>query len=82
MQDMKRALEYYEIAADANSWVAAGRFHLWGMGMDGEERNQRKAHDYFQIGTHGGTKGYKRRFWKERNAYYYPLTSSRLRWKV
>jgi TPR repeat protein len=67
-QDMMEALKYYEIAADLNSWEAAGqagKFHLWGMGVEGEERNLKKALDYFQMGTPGGLNGCKLRFQKK-----------------
>lgn len=64
-QDMKQALKYYEIAAHANSWEAAGqagKFHFWGMGLQSHERNLKKSYKYFQIGTPGGLEGCKRRF--------------------
>lgn len=63
-QDLKEALKYYEIAADANSWEAAGqagKFHLWGMGMEEEDRNLMKAYRYFKKGTPGGIEGCKER---------------------
>lgn len=53
-QDMREALKYYEVAGDLNSWEAggqAGKFHLWGMGLDDEERNMNKALEYFRRGT-------------------------------
>lgn len=64
-QDMKQALKYYEIAADANSWEAAGqagKFHFWSMGLDANERNLKKARNYFESGSPGGVDGCKRRF--------------------
>ena len=64
-QDMKEALKYYEIAGNQNSWEAsgqAGKFHLWGMGVEGEERNLKKSVDYFRKGTPGGIIGCKRLF--------------------
>ena len=59
-QDMREALKYYEVAGDLNSWEAggqAGKFHLWGMGLDDEERNMNKALEYFRRGTPGGLVG-------------------------
>jgi len=67
-QDMTKALEYYTIAADLNSWEAAGqagKFHLWGIGVGGQERNLKKAYNYFQLGTPGGLEGCQRRFRKK-----------------
>jgi FOG: TPR repeat, SEL1 subfamily len=67
-QDMKEALKYYEIAADLNSWEAAGqagKFHLWGMGVDGKERDLKKALEYFRKGTPGGLNACKLRLQKK-----------------
>ena len=67
-QDMKEALKYYEIAADANSWEAAGqagKFHLWGMGLEEEDRDIMKAYYYFKKGTPGGIEGCKERLEKK-----------------
>lgn len=64
-QDMFQALKYYEIAADANGWEAAGqagKFHFWNMGVDAIDRNVKKAREYFEKGTPGGIEGCKRRF--------------------
>lgn len=64
-QDMNQALKYYEIAADANSWEAAGqagKFHFWSMGLGSDDRNLKKARDYFERGSPGGIEGCKRRF--------------------
>jgi TPR repeat protein len=67
-QDMKEALKYYEMAADLNSWEAAGqagKFHLLGMGVEGHERNLKKALDYFRMGTPGGLNACRARFQKK-----------------
>jgi TPR repeat protein len=67
-QDMAEALKYYEIAGKLNSWEAAGqagKFHLWGMGVEGEERSLKKAYDYFRMGTPGGVHACKLRFQKK-----------------
>jgi len=64
-QDMKEALKYYEISGNMNSWEAAGqagKFYFWGMGVEGEERDFKKATDFFRRGTPGGIIGCKRRF--------------------
>jgi len=69
-QDMKEALKYYEMASKLNSWEAAGqagKFHLWGMGVEGEDRSLKKAHDYFRMGTPGGIQACKLRFQKKLN---------------
>lgn len=68
-QDMKEALKYYEVAADANSWEAAGqagKFHLWGMGLEEEDRDIKKAYRYFKKGTPGGLDGCKDRLRKKK----------------
>ncbi len=59
-QDLTLALKYYEIAADLGSWEAAGqagKFHLWGMGMDEKDRDLDKALNYFRKGAPGGLEG-------------------------
>lgn len=56
-QDMKLALKYYEICSTGNSWECsgqAGKFYLFGMGMEGEDRDFKKALNYFKIGMPGG----------------------------
>jgi len=70
-QDMKLALKYYEIAADHGSAEAAGqagKFHLWGMGVDEDERDLMKAYNYFRQGTPGGLNGCQRKFREFLNA--------------
>ena len=67
-QDMKLALKYYEIAADNNIWEAAGqagKFHLWGMGLEEDERDLMKAYHYFRKATPGGLEGCRSRFQKK-----------------
>lgn len=67
-QDMREALKYYEIGGNLNSWEAggqAGKFHLWGMGLDDDERNIKKALAYFRRGTPGGVAGCKSRLKKK-----------------
>lgn len=64
-QDMKQALEYYTTAADFGSWEAAGqagKFHLWGMGLEENERNLNKALKYFEQGSPGGLPNCQYRF--------------------
>lgn len=56
-QDMKKALHYYEICASKNSWECAGqagKFYLFGMGMEDDERDLIKAFKYFKLGMPGG----------------------------
>ena len=56
-QDMKKALYYYEICANKNSWECAGqagKFYLFGMGMEDNERDLKKAFRYFKLGMPGG----------------------------
>jgi len=56
-QDMKLALKYYEVCASMNSWECAGqagKFYLWGIGMEDEDRDFKKALKYFKIGMPGG----------------------------
>lgn len=67
-QDMKQALEYYTIAADHGSWEAAGqagKFHVWGMGLEEEERDLNKAYKYFDQGAPGGLDSCQYRFTKK-----------------
>jgi len=63
-QDMKLALKYYEIAADYGSWEAAGqagKFHLWSIGVEEEDRDLHKAYKLFALGTPGGLDGCRKR---------------------
>lgn len=64
-QDMTLALKYYEIAADHGSIEAAGqagKFHLWGMGLNNDDRDLMKAYNYFRKGMPGGLSKCKERF--------------------
>jgi len=66
-QDMKLAYKYYEIGADNGSWEAAGqagKFHVWGMGMEDHERDLIKAYGYFRMATPGAFEGCEMRFKK------------------
>ena len=59
-QDLRLALKYYEICGDYNHWEGgglAGLFHVWGIGMNPEERDLGKAYAYFTQGTPGGIEG-------------------------
>ena len=63
-QDPQTALKYYEIAAEAGSWEAAGqagKFHLWGMGVKEGDRDLAKSYRYFLMGAPGGHEGCSRR---------------------
>ena len=64
-QSMSLALEYYSIAAEAGSWEAAGqagKFHLWGMGVNETQRDLNLAYRYFKMGTPGGAEGCLKRW--------------------
>lgn len=64
-QSMSLALEYYSIAAEAGSWEAAGqagKFHLWGMGVNETQRDLNLAYRYFKMGTPGGVEGCLKRW--------------------
>ncbi|CAB9508547.1 sel-1 homolog 1 [Seminavis robusta] len=58
VQNLTLALQYYDVAAQAGSWEAAGLagwFHVFGLGMTtGKERDLFKAHKYFRQGLAGG----------------------------
>jgi TPR repeat protein len=60
IQNLTLALQYYDVAAQAGSWEAAGVagwFHVFGLGMTGKERDLFQAHKYFQQGiVEGGLK--------------------------
>ena len=59
-QELGLALKYYEICGDYNHWEGggqAGLMHFWGIGMNPEQRDLRKAYKYFQQGTPGGYEG-------------------------
>mmetsp|Transcript_21921 Transcript_21921/g.26853 ORF Transcript_21921/g.26853 Transcript_21921/m.26853 type:complete len:743 (-) Transcript_21921:131-2359(-) len=65
-QDLRLALKYYEIGAKRNSWESAGqagKFYLFGMGMEDDQRDLKKAFSYFQIGMPAGITGCEQRFW-------------------
>ena len=56
-QDLRLALQYYEICGDYNHWEGgglAGLMHVWGIGMTPDERDLGKAYFYFDQGTPGG----------------------------
>jgi TPR repeat protein len=68
-QNLTLALQYYDIAAQAGSWEAAGFagwFHVFGLGMDGKDRDLFKAHKYFRQGVFGGLSGCKERHMKKK----------------
>ena len=51
-QNLRKALFYYEIAAEAHHWESSayvGLFHLWGIGMEAHERNLFEAYRHFKI---------------------------------
>ena len=58
----------YEIGGNLNSWEAggqAGKFYLWGMGLDDDERKIKKALAYLRRGIPGGVAGCKSRLKKK-----------------
>jgi TPR repeat protein len=64
-QDMKIALKYYEICADMHSWECAGqagKFYMYGMGLEDDERDFKKALRYFKKGMPGGISNCEERF--------------------
>ena len=69
-QNLTVALQYYDVAAQAGSWEAAGFagwFHVFGLGMEtGKERNLFQAHKYFRQGIVGGLKGCQERYHKKK----------------
>ena len=69
IQNLTLALQYYDVAAQAGSWEAAGVagwFHVFGLGMTGKERDLFKAHKYFREGIAGGLKGCQERNQKKK----------------
>lgn len=70
-QNLTLALQYYDVAAQAASWEAAGLagwFHVFGLGMDGKDRDLYQAHKYFRMGLIGGLKGCKERHQKKKQS--------------
>ena len=68
-QNLTMALFYYDIAANEGSWEAAGMagwFHVFGMGMEPQQRDLFKAQKYFRQGIIGGLNGCKERFNKKK----------------
>ncbi len=64
-QDMKIALKYYEICAELNTWECsgqAGKFYVYGMGLEDDERDLKKALRYFKMGMPGGISNCEERF--------------------
>lgn len=64
-QDMKIALKYYEICAELNTWECsgqAGKFYMYGMGLEDDERDFKKALRYFKMGMPGGISNCEERF--------------------
>jgi TPR repeat protein len=61
--NITKALQYYEIAANAGHWEAAGqagKFHFWSLGVT--ERSLVKAHKYFSMGAPYGLEGCRTRY--------------------
>ena len=65
-QNLTLALQYYDVAAQAGSWEAAGVagwFHIFGLGMHGHERDLFQALKYFRMGIlPGGLEGCQARY--------------------
>ena len=62
-QNMTKAYFYYEIAANANHWEAAGqagKFHVWNLGVT--KRNLVKAKRFFEVGAPFGLQGCQRQY--------------------
>lgn len=69
VQNLTLALQYYDLAAAAGSWEAAGLagwFHVYGLGMNGQERDLFEAHKYFRQGLIGGLEGCQERHQKKK----------------
>ena len=69
-QNLTLALQYYDVAAQAGSWEAAGVagwFHIFGLGMHGHERDLFQALKYFRMGIlPGGLEGCQARYTRKK----------------